>query len=72
LPDVLVSRFTNERQAWRDELLDANSPEILTKGRERAPPARERSNWNSCRGDVATTILDIAHSLLAGVFGHSI
>jgi nucleotide-binding universal stress UspA family protein len=54
-------RFTNEQQAWWDELLDSISAEILTKARNRARTAGAITvQLESRRGDVATTILDIA------------
>lgn len=67
LPDALVSRFTNEQQAWWDELLDSISAEILTKARDRAHTAGPLTvQLESRRGDVATTILDIAREKEAG------
>ncbi len=60
LPDALMSRFTDEQQAWWDELLNSMSGEILTKARDRARAAGAGMvQLESRRGDIATAILDI-------------
>jgi nucleotide-binding universal stress UspA family protein len=61
LPGEIFRRFTRSESAWLDELLEANSAELLAKARDRA---RELGVTNveieSRSGEVIKTITDIA------------
>lgn len=61
LPDGLFSTFTRAKHAWLKELLASLSAEILTKARDRARNVGvEGIQVNSCAGDIASTIIEIA------------
>lgn len=62
LPDPVLRGFTRARQRWLEEMLASLSATMLEEAREQARAAGlEAVELESRRGDVAQTILEIAH-----------